>query len=478
MKREVAGLAEFDLDVPEMSAFPARIGRSERMTDEALFNLVTTKFARKAASLSLEDMYFFHAEISNQALDAYMTKMAESSLRNYAEDATAGVAFQNSHKARELGVGYVINGEYVDTTKTVLTDMYTVRGLKLNADLDTDNFIRGVDAGLIRDVSIGFKPDIGYAERCNICGREWWDYDCRHIPGMTYDVPLNPEADPTNQPTQETLAFIWIENARLSEVSAVYDGATPGAMILTKAVREQRAGRLSPRIRSLIESRYHIDLVEPRRTFGGLGSESERPKTDGRSTTMTLEEALEKATNAESAARAAETKASEASERATKAEGERDAEKARADAAEARVTELTSTIRSTADGLEGVEIKDDSKPEEIARSVRMLIDVNLPLARQIEELRTAEIDAALESGVRAFGDEFDKDKKRTMLDKLDLADIRDQAKDWEERAVGSGKFKGGRTSAEEGDDPPADGDDSRAAAPAGVAIPASAFGNI
>ena len=268
MIREVKGLAEYDLDAPEMR-FPASILQSNRMSDDDLFKIVTGKFARETASLKKEELFFFPAEISNQNLDSYFTKMAESSLRNYAEDASNGVSFQNSHKSRELGVGMVISGEYDETAKRVLADIYTVRGIKLNADLDTDNFIKGVETGLIRDVSIGFKSGEDYKETCNLCHNPFWSYECRHIAGMKYEMADDPDADPTNQNTNEQMAFVWIENARLSEVSAVYDGATPGAMILTKAIREARAGRLSNNMRVEINKRFHVDIHEPRKTFGG-----------------------------------------------------------------------------------------------------------------------------------------------------------------------------------------------------------------
>src|SRR5215213_9927954 len=42
--------------------------------------------------------FFFRVEASNQNIDSYFTRMAKSSLKNYAQDATdPGVQFQVSH---------------------------------------------------------------------------------------------------------------------------------------------------------------------------------------------------------------------------------------------------------------------------------------------------------------------------------------------------------------------------------------------
>ncbi len=460
--REVKGLAEYDLDAPEMR-FPAHILQQNRLTDEELFKIVTDKFARETSALNPADLFFFPAEISNQNLDSYYTKMAESSLRNYAEDATNGVAFQNSHKSRELGIGYVINGEYVDNgSKKVLADIYSVRGLKLNADLDTDNFIKGVQTGMIRDVSIGFRGGPDYKESCNLCGNQYWSYECRHVAGMMYEMADDPNADPTGQDTNEQLAFVWIENARLSEVSAVYDGSTPDAMIITKAMREERAGRLNQTVRMEIQKRFHIDLHEPRQAFPGSdrkGKEerqvekeenqerSENTMTDLEKAQADLIEAQRLQRVAEIKATEAETKLADETRKVTEAEAE-------AETAKARVIELETAARSQAEGIDGIEITDDSKAEDLMRSVKSKFDETKTVATQTVELREQAIEEALKSGVRAFGEDFDQDKKRGFLEKLTLAEITETTNDWEARATGN--FSGGRKSKEEGEDDPAD----------------------
>jgi len=50
-----------------------------------------------------------------------------------------------------------------------------------------------------------------------------------------------------------------IENAELVEVSAVYDGATPGAAIVKAEMAAER-GRLSPAEYEMLETQYRIRL--------------------------------------------------------------------------------------------------------------------------------------------------------------------------------------------------------------------------
>src|SRR5262245_23084431 len=113
-EKEKIEIAEYELIIPEVRV-PAHIGTNTRKSDAELFQIYESKFKREGSDKKQEDFYFFPAEISNQNLDSYKTKMAESSLQNYAKNAVEGVSFLNSHKSRELGLGKVCFGEYVHT---------------------------------------------------------------------------------------------------------------------------------------------------------------------------------------------------------------------------------------------------------------------------------------------------------------------------------------------------------------------------
>jgi hypothetical protein len=201
--------------------------------------------------------YTFRAVISTDQTDAYHTRMHPSSLRNYAADAEEGRALQNSHRADELPMGHSYRGRYAapstqpDQIAKTTADFYVVPGMKLN-EVHSDDFIRGIRSGTIRDVSVGFY---GGKYRCTLCDRGLLDVDergeliCGHTPGLTYRVAMPDGGEMEDQ------AAAWVHDARLAEVSAVYDGATPGATII-KAKQMAESGRLNPMQARWLELQY------------------------------------------------------------------------------------------------------------------------------------------------------------------------------------------------------------------------------
>lgn len=191
-----------------------------------------------------EGLFVWEAEISNDLLDSHYTHMSESTLRNYAEDANKGVAFLKGHDRHSLPLGYSLSGEMqtVGDKKRVVAGFYTDTGIPDAADL-----VRRMKVGILRDVSVGFH---GGEILCDICGAEFWD--CRHFPGLKYE-------EKKGDTVSTLLATFTVEGARLSEVSGVFDGSTPDAMIL-KAQRHAASGLLTPEQVNILEGRYRVSL--------------------------------------------------------------------------------------------------------------------------------------------------------------------------------------------------------------------------
>jgi hypothetical protein len=149
--------------------FPARILRLEtrQMDMPAMMDLLKQKHMMDPSMLDDRSPFFWSAEISNDQVDSYFTKMMPSTLANFAADASAGVSFLNSHRHNELPLGKSIYGQ-LDTTEgrqRVLADFYTIPGLNLNGVL-TDDFISGVKSGIIRDTSVGFTSGQFWCSMC------------------------------------------------------------------------------------------------------------------------------------------------------------------------------------------------------------------------------------------------------------------------------------------------------------------------
>lgn len=239
----------------------ARLTKSQ-LTPERRAILLDVAKERALDGDSVGDAVFFDVVASGNAIDTYGTFMTTSTLRNFAADAAAGVSVLDSHRYDRLGFGQSVSGEYVQNgdTEQMRSTFYTIPGLALEGR-STDDYIRGMNAGLFRDISVGFYLPPDAEIRCTICGkdmlRRWFEDDgCRHFPGQKYTI----EADGQ---TREVVAYGAIEGARLSEYSLVYDGATPGAGTV-KARQMEDAGMLDPVLAGQLEQAYHTTF--PRAT--------------------------------------------------------------------------------------------------------------------------------------------------------------------------------------------------------------------
>ncbi len=369
---------------------PARV--VQRATQAELLQLARERHALDPSVFATDPPFFFTAEISNDRLDAYFTRMHESSLRNYAADAEAGVSVQDSHKTRELGFGRSVRGEYVaagqDGIERVYADAYTLAGLQLGS-LNTDHWIRAVRAGIASDVSIGFY---GGAFRCSICGGDmldWWG-DCFHIPGETYN-----QVDAKGNVIGSDLAFAWVHDAHLAEFSSVYDGATPGAAIV-KAQMEAERGRLRPETARLIEGRYRIHLPGSARAWAGVGTARQE---DPVSTTQPPTESRAGAENAPSHD-------------------------------EVRAALLAAGQPQGVDILAGIRALAD----ELARL--------RPLADEGRAYREDLVRAAIAEGVRAYGAGFAQETYTPILESAPLDAVKRMRDDWQ--AIADRQLKGGR----------------------------------
>lgn len=231
-----------------MSDEALKLSHAARILPKTLDSLRQTEEGRAAIEAVGEDSIFtFSAEISNTLLDSHFTRMSERTLKNYAEDATTGVSFLLGHNRYVPPTGYSVQGHLIEgQRKSVIADFYTVRGLP-----DSDDLITRIQTSLLRDVSVGF---FGGEVTCDICHEDFWN--CRHYPGMKYEIKEDGRIT-------KVVATFEVDNARLSEVSGVFDGSTPEAMIL-KAQRHASAGLLDQKQIDLLEQTYRTRLPTKR----------------------------------------------------------------------------------------------------------------------------------------------------------------------------------------------------------------------
>jgi hypothetical protein len=345
---------------------------------EAALELINRKFAKKP--LSMDEVYLLPpAELSNMNLDAYYTRMAESSLRNYLADALHGIPLMNSHRRflplPELPLGQSYNAvlEQSENNLRLVTWFYMLRGVELNG-IKTDDLIRAIEAGITRDVSIGWA---GGWYRCGLCNRplfvpgEEGDF-CEHVPGVRYDGQV---------------AWAWVEDAHLVEASLVYAGATPEA-VLRKARWAFSHGMLAHGDAAMLEDRWRVRIAEGL-AVPGWKAEKEVARD-------VKDEVLSKVRQ--------------------------------------RAPELTERVEEAEDAIEALL---DAWVE--AREMRNQQEANLraqvakleALAAEGKEYRAALIEQAVEARVRAQGNAFDVDAYRTVLEAQPLEYIRQEIAAWE-----------------------------------------------
>lgn len=205
--------------------------------------------------VTAEDIFTFSGNCSNDRMDAYFTRMdPTTTLRNYAEDLKNGVSLQEGHNIYVNPYGRSYDGEVVTSgdetgiSSSVRGSWYIMRNLTVNGN-KTDDTIRQIRAGIIRDMSVGFG---GGSYRCGSCGKDLYDSDCPHIPGL--------------EDEHGRVSFAWIVDARLREVSTVYKGATPGAYI-DKARQYAKQGDLALDKVHRLEQRFNVRLDNGSRSF-------------------------------------------------------------------------------------------------------------------------------------------------------------------------------------------------------------------
>ena len=367
----------------DLYSYPARVLRVDaRARQDELLGLAKANSAYDPAIFEERTPFFWTAEISNDGVDAYYTRMLPSTLQNFTDAARAGISFLNSHRHNELPFGRSLDGRMVDggNRQRVLADFFTLPGLNLNG-VTTDDFIAGVRAGIVSDVSVGFH---GGTHFCDVCQQNYMSWDCPHVAGLKFEI----------KDRGLVLCTVSIDNAILSEVSGVYDGATPDATI-QKAQRMAEAGELKPEAVRVLEARYRTRF-DVKRSFPVAKPEKDKAM-DFEQIVNQIREVL-----------------------ALPADGD--------------VVAGVLAVSTAPDKLRSME-------QQLTEARAKVAELE-PLAADGRTYRDDLISDALAEGVRAYGDKFNRGTYEAALKNASLDLIRQMRGDW--ATVGSERFAGGR----------------------------------
>lgn len=228
-------MAEPDLHTSAQLAFYE--GTLPATVDAALAQ-INTLLPEGATALTADDVYIHYLEAANDNFipDRFMF-MDKSTLRNIAADARTGVAFMNSHRTGGLShpseqpFGKTFAGRFEQSTDgrmRALVGVYMRAGIAPNGTggPTTDDLHTMILSGTTADCSVGLYQ--GTAQ-CDLCKNDLGSKDCGHVPGSRRNMSPEQVKIQETRGVRKGMASYTLMNARMNEVSAVYDGAVPGA---------------------------------------------------------------------------------------------------------------------------------------------------------------------------------------------------------------------------------------------------------
>ena len=229
-----------------VTADPVREDDWERILE--MINRHTLEPVEEASQI-----FTFSGICSNDRMDAYMTRMDPvTTLRNYVEDLKSGVSLQAGHDISKNPYGRSYDAQFLSSEdeNSVRGFWYILRDLNINGE-NTNDTIRAIKGGIMRDLSVGFGGDEMYY-RCSSCGKDLFDWECTHFPGL--------------EDESGRMVYAWIVQGRLREVSSVYKGACPGAFI-DKARSFAQQKELDNKQILRLENAYSIRLDDGKGSF-------------------------------------------------------------------------------------------------------------------------------------------------------------------------------------------------------------------
>lgn len=234
-----------------ISAAPVVLGAGVGLAqDEALDRINALRVG--GAPLTGQDVHIRYAEAANGSyIPSRALFLAESTLRNVAEGANHGVSFMNSHRTggfstpSELPFGQTFWGRFNGAEAEI--GVWMLRGVKPNGENgpSTDDLAAMIDAGALKDVSVGLYGGQPICDLCGLVVNEWDENACGHVPGTTHAMSPAEQEKQKRRGVPDGCATYSLHDARFGEVSAVFDGAVPGAGF-RKAVSFAARGDLTP----------------------------------------------------------------------------------------------------------------------------------------------------------------------------------------------------------------------------------------
>lgn len=427
-------------------------------TDEQLSKI--NKLAKR--KLSKDEVFAFPNKLAGDMIipNRYV-QLTKELLDVFSSDANKGVSLLLDHSwasdgfwglggrpKMAMSYGRTFDSRYESSTEegetvSLVADHYMKRGIELDG-IKTDDLIASIEAGTLFDSSIGFS----YSKAtCSVCGDNY--YRCNHYAGKTYEIE-NEDGTVSNK-------FCYIKAKPpgfLMENSLVFDGAYPGAGIMSNAgaILENETGiyQVINEFKDIDPSKTLVSTYSQRTGLITMVKKSDHKKIfkgakvedDIEQPIVTTKDSLEYRQSILGSKKDINLKGDEnpMNEKVLKMLETLGIEYNEEDTTE----ELWSKIAEKWDGslkiAEGVEelkfyMTQDQVTEKLG--AELSADEVLKLAKEGQEYRKSLSDEAIAMGVRAMGNDFPKETWENSFANMDTKAIKDIMATWELQANAS-----------------------------------------
>lgn len=397
--------------------------------------------------LTEENCFVFNDLMIDDQPTAYSSKIHPNLLTKFVRDANRGVGLLMNHNNRSLPVGrsygaevreeYSDNGEIM---KSVYGQFYIDLGRNTESGMSTDDIAKGINSGTIFDTSIGFNAHSWDCSVCNYDIRDW--ENCSHFPGEKYQVK-----DDNGVFREETCYVIAGQDGQgeLLENSLVYAGACDRATIKNNFsrndVREKENGTKLHLVENFKNIPTNATIYQYFTNDGSVLFTETGERTNGlEQLTKRSEENVELAKIKETVAKFG-IEFETVEELSTKL-GEFTAVTSELATAKEQVTELSTKVEE----LETVKTDMEESLSKKDETITELTVTNEQLTEKAELANTYRQDLtakALETGVRAQGNAFQKPMFEKFLATLSIDEIKEVISGFENEV--NEKFANART---------------------------------
>lgn len=381
----------------------------------------------KSDKYKKEDFFVFETlAVGDKIVPNRYMRLTPELLNIMREDAEKGVSLMLNHNWSQLGVQSIPIGKVFDgrigsssqdgETTSLYTTQYILRDDSKIDGYSKNDIIKLIETGTLADTSVGWGTT-RESYKCSICGNCIYDWrKCEHIPGRKYIV--NEETNEVKECIIEACPpkEIHAGNNVLMENSIVFDGAYPNAIIQSSIGEDIETSKGKFKVLEGKQELSEKDIIIGYSTQGNINLLYKESKEKGGVEEMENENIEEP-----------ENQGAENQELSTEPEVEPTAEPTTEPVVElATETEHEDIIQEN--------LYTEKDLLEKFGNISDSLDNLVQLAKEGLENRNETIKEALDSGVHAMGNAFNKDIFTKTFSNMQTKDIKEMAETWEKQA--------------------------------------------